>query len=60
MALVALLLRGVNSFVAAPVAIATYVAALWLTGGLEPADVEALRHLLGRRFARFRRPGDGE
>jgi hypothetical protein len=54
MALVARLLRSVTPFVAAPVALLAYGAALWLTGEIGPAHVAKIRGVVQRRLARRR------
>ena len=52
MAGTALLLRWLTPFVAAPIAVAAYAAALWFSGGLEPDQVTALRGFLVRKFGK--------
>jgi hypothetical protein len=55
MAGVAYLLRGWNDFLSAPVALATYVAALRLTGGLDDETVQLASGFLKRKLGRFAR-----
>jgi len=46
------ILSGVTPFVAAPVAVAAYVACLWATGGVKRDEVVALSAFLTRKFGR--------
>lgn len=55
MAVAARLARPLTLFVAAPISVVVYAAALLLTGAVEKEQAEAIRAFLGRRFARFRR-----
>ena len=55
MAAVARALSFLSPFLVAPCALATYVLVLWLTGGLEPAHIEALRSAVTRKLSRLRR-----
>jgi O-antigen/teichoic acid export membrane protein len=52
MAAAARALRPVSPFVAAPLAVIVYGGALWLTGGIEKSQVEAVRDLLNRKLSR--------
>jgi O-antigen/teichoic acid export membrane protein len=55
MAVAARLLHTVNSFVAAPVAVAVYGASLWLTGGIDDGLLLEVQRFFGSRLARLRR-----
>lgn len=52
---VALALRQLNSFLAAPVAVTAYGATVWVTGGVDPSFVAAVRQSLGSKLGRLRR-----
>lgn len=54
MVVVALLLRGLSSYVASPIAIAAYVVVLRLTGGLDDALLEAGRNYFKRKVSSLR------
>ena len=54
MAAVARALHFLSAFLAAPCALATYVLVLWLTGGLEPSYIAAIRAALSRKLARLK------
>ena len=41
-------------YVSAPLALATYFGTLWLIGGIEPSQVEAVKQLVGKKLARRR------
>jgi O-antigen/teichoic acid export membrane protein len=47
--------RDINSFIMAPVAVAVYVGALFLTGGVDKQDRETMWRYLEPRLRRFRR-----
>jgi O-antigen/teichoic acid export membrane protein len=49
---IAILLRGLNSFIAAPFAVLGYVVTLWLTGGIDKSHLELLPGF--KRFQRAR------
>jgi O-antigen/teichoic acid export membrane protein len=53
MAAVARALRHLSSFAVAPLAVAIYVVILWLIGGIEKSDLDALRPLGGRFLAKL-------
>lgn len=55
MAAAARALSFLSPFVVAPFALLTYVAMLWVTGGLEPAYVAAVRAWLTRKISRLKR-----
>jgi len=52
MATVAWIATRLGSFVAAPLALAAYAAALWLTGGVDKRQLETIRASLGRKLSR--------
>src|SRR5262249_42322469 len=54
MALVAWLLRAQNPFLAAPVALLAYGAALWLTGEIDRSHFEKIFGFFSRKFSRAR------
>ncbi|HVY25557.1 MAG TPA: oligosaccharide flippase family protein [Polyangiaceae bacterium] len=49
---VAYLLHTITPFVAAPIALAAYFGVLWLVGGIDPKQIEAVKSKLGSRFKR--------
>jgi len=51
---VGLALGPITPYVAAPVALAAYFGCSWLIGGIEPSQIEAVRGLVLRKFARRR------
>ena len=55
MALSAYLLRGLNGFVAAPMALTAYVIALRVTGGLDDATLELASDFVRRKLGRLMR-----
>ena len=48
MTVVGLLALPLSSYVAAPVALTAYAAVLWLTGGIDPSHLRAVRSAFGR------------
>ena len=54
MALVAWLLRALNPFLAAPVALLAYGAALWATGEIDRSQFERIRNVVMRKLSRAR------
>jgi O-antigen/teichoic acid export membrane protein len=52
MAATARALSSVNSFAAAPVALAAYATTLWLTGGIEKSEIAAARAFVSRKLLR--------
>jgi hypothetical protein len=54
MAVVARVAGPLGSFVAAPIALLAYAAALWITGGLDKRQIETIRASIGRKFSRPR------
>lgn len=52
MAAAAYLLAWLTPFIAAPISVFAYVAALWLSGGLEPEYVARIREFFARKLAR--------
>ena len=52
MVIVARLLSAMSSFVAAPVAVAAYVACLWITGGLDDNLTAELRQFVASKLSR--------
>jgi len=54
MAATAHLLRAVNSFVGAPVAVIVYAATVWFTGGIDPSFLYAVRRTIGKKVSRLR------
>jgi O-antigen/teichoic acid export membrane protein len=55
MAGVAYALRSINSFVAAPVAVIAYAAAVWFSGGVDEGFVSTIRSMMMPKLARLRR-----
>jgi O-antigen/teichoic acid export membrane protein len=51
---VGMALGKLTPYVAAPIALAAYFGSLWLIGGIEPSQVEAVKALIGKKFARRR------
>ena len=47
-----LLSNRLNPFIAAPISVAVYVAALWVTGGIQPDQVAMLKGFFRRKFSR--------
>ncbi|HEX3776574.1 MAG TPA: oligosaccharide flippase family protein [Polyangiaceae bacterium] len=54
MAGIAVALRGLSSFVSAPIALSAYVGVLWFTGAIEPSYVAAMRRFVERKILRRR------
>jgi hypothetical protein len=54
MTVVAMALSRVTSFVAAPIAVGSYVISLWAIGGLGGQQVGLLREALSRKVGRNR------
>jgi O-antigen/teichoic acid export membrane protein len=54
MALVAWLLRAFNPFLAAPIAVLGYAAALWATGEIDRSHIAKIRGVIGRKLLRSR------
>jgi len=54
MAAVAFALKKLNSFIAAPIAVATYAGALWLSGGIDESYVNAMRRFVRNKILRKR------
>ncbi len=52
MVVVARVLSGVNSFLAAPVAVAAYAGVLWAIGGLDSEQMNAIRAIVSRKARR--------
>jgi Na+-driven multidrug efflux pump len=50
----AVALRGLSSFVSAPIALSAYVGVLWFTGAIEPSYVAAMRRFVERKILRRR------
>ncbi len=52
---VAYFTKPISLFLAVPASVLTYVVAAWFGGAVQPATVDMLKGILGRRLARFRR-----
>lgn len=54
MAAAAYFTKPISLFLAVPVSLLTYGAFAWLSGAVQPATMDMIKRVLGRKFARFR------
>jgi O-antigen/teichoic acid export membrane protein len=55
MVAVALLTKPISIFLAVPLSLLTYGVGVWFSGAVQPATIEMIKGILGRKLARFRK-----